>query len=45
MQTEADKKKAVIPANAGVILVAIHPKKKMKGYPRECGGDPVPSMD
>ena len=30
----------VIPANAGVILLALPHKLALKRYPRECGGDP-----
>ena len=30
----------VIPANAGVILVAVVANMQKNRYPRECGGDP-----
>ena len=34
--------RTVIPANAGVILDMSGILQSMNGYPRECGGDPVP---
>ena len=45
MQTMADKKKAVIPANAGVILFGDDVMKDNVGYPRECGGDPESAVE